>query len=108
MTLPSAPTSGSKVAALAWGALQNIQINSMSYDISVNGNSIQGSGDAGIDVVSDYKQIVKGTATATPNQKIFVITASSSFTAASAVIVNSRFITRDQVKVHPCGESCTR
>lgn len=106
ITLPTLPKAGSTLTALGFRALENIQINSMSHDISIVNNSIQGSGDAGIDVVSDYKQYVKGRVSARSNQTTYTYQASS-FSGSALVVVNGLALSQNEAVVSHNGHEYT-
>jgi Right handed beta helix region len=80
-TFSASPKIGSVVTFLGWQALENIQVNSQSFDISITGNAMDGTGDSGIDVVSDYHATTLATATAANNQMVFKFTGKVSFFA---------------------------
>lgn len=54
ITLPNALSTNDKIAFYGFQSLEPININSNSYDITITGNVIDGSGDSGIVVGSDY------------------------------------------------------
>ena len=54
ITLPDTLSTDDKVAFYGYQSLEPININSNSYDITINNNIIDGSGDSGIVVGSDY------------------------------------------------------
>lgn len=71
VVLPVAPAAGANVTFVGWQALENIQVNSQSFDVTVIGNTMDGTGDSGIDVVSDYHATLLQSTTATTNQTVF-------------------------------------
>ena len=84
---------GTSVTMLTWSSLEPIQINSMSDDITVAANTIDGTGDSGIDIVSDFHQVLRGSATATEGQSVFTIATNGTFTASPALVIHHRAIT---------------
>jgi hypothetical protein len=96
--LVTAPSPGARVTFMGWQALENIQVNSQSFDISITGNSMDGTGDSGIDVVSDYHATTLGTATATSNQTLFDFTvATGSVTFFTGVEINGKMLSGSEV-----------
>lgn len=102
-----AQTLGASVTALGWTALENIQVNSQSFNTIIEGNTIDGGGDAGIDVVSDYHMIQNGSQTATNNQQVFTITASPGITAVALPMVNGRVLAPNQATIANSGSVYT-
>ncbi len=89
--LPTAPTAGAVVTFTGWQSLENIQVNSQSFDISITDNTMDGTGDSGIDVVSDYHATNLQSITAANNQKVFNFTGSVTF--FPIVEINGRVLT---------------
>lgn len=102
-----AQTAGAQVTALGWTGLENIQVNTQSFNVIVDGNAISGGGDAGIDVVSDYHLIGNGTATASANQQVFTITASPGITTQGVATINGNILTPDRGTVTNTGSIYT-
>jgi hypothetical protein len=90
VVLPVAPTAGAKVTFVGWQALENIQVNSQSFDVTVIGNTMDGTGDSGIDVVSDYHATLLQSITATTNQTVFDFVGTPTF--FGVVEVNGRIL----------------
>lgn len=90
VVLPVAPTAGAKVTFVGWQALENIQVNSQSFDVTVIGNTMDGTGDSGIDVVSDYHATLLQNITATTNQTVFDFVGTPTF--FGVVEVNGRIL----------------
>lgn len=80
-TFAAAPGPRATVTFLGWQALENIQVNSQSFDISITGNTMDGTGDSGIDVVSDYHATTLATETSKNNQTVFNFTGKVTFFA---------------------------
>lgn len=90
VVLPVAPTAGAKVTFVGWQALENIQVNSQSFDVTVIGNTMDGTGDSGIDVVSDYHATLLQSITATTDQTVFDFVGTPTF--FGVVEVNGRIL----------------
>ena len=80
-TFAAAPGPRAIITFLGWQALENIQVNSQSFDISITGNTMDGTGDSGIDVVSDYHATTLATETSKNNQTVFNFTGKVTFFA---------------------------
>lgn len=102
-----AQTTGTVVTAMGWTALENIQVNSQSFNVTVANNTIDGGGDAGIDVVSDYHLIYNGSQSASQNQQTFTITASPGITATAVPLMNNRILTPDKASLSHSGSVYT-
>lgn len=95
-TFASTPGSGAVVTFLGWQSLEDIQVNSYSTDNSITGNELNGTGDSGIDVVSDYHATTLQTITASNNQTVFNFTGDTvSFFAG--VLVNGKLLSGAEV-----------
>lgn len=106
LVLP-AQTTGATVTGLGWTGLESIQVNSQSFGVTVHGNKIQGSGDAGIDVVSDFHLTSYGTATAMQNQQIFSIPASVSVNGDAVAVVDGRILPPGEASLVRSGRDYT-
>jgi len=110
-TATSSTASGSRavVTFIGYQALEDLQVNRQSFDISVVGNALNGTGDSGIDVVSDYHANVLQTLTATNNQTVFNFTAAVTF--YPSVEINGRILTGSEIinggPVHTGGNNWT-
>jgi hypothetical protein len=90
-TFSSPPGSGARVTFIGYQALEDIQVNSQSFDIAITGNMVNGSGDTAIDVVSSYHAKTLQTITSASNQTLFKFTGSPGF--FPAVSINGRILT---------------
>jgi hypothetical protein len=101
-----APPSGSVITALGWTALENIQVNSQSWDITVSNNVINGSGDSGIDIVSDFHGAVIGAAqTATASRATYTFPAVNALAGTPVAVLNERILTADEATVTRSGSN---
>jgi parallel beta helix pectate lyase-like protein len=107
-TVTMAPQgSGNVVTALGWSGLESIQANSQAFNTIIDGNVVTGTGDAGIDVVSDFHIVNSGTITSSANQSVFVISASPGITTQALPFANGRVLTPDEASITNVGNTYT-
>jgi hypothetical protein len=108
-TFSTAPGSGATVTFVGYQSLEDIQVNSQSFDISITGNALNGTGDSGIDVVSDYHANILQTITSTNNQTVFYFT--GAVTHYPSIEINGRILTGSEIlnggPVNPEGNNWT-
>lgn len=106
VTYSTAPPRGSIITALGWTALENIQVNSQSWDITVSNNVVDGSGDSGIDIVSDFHGTVIGSAqTTTPSSLTYTFPAANSVATTPVAVLNGRILTAGEATVAKSGSN---
>jgi hypothetical protein len=93
--LEKAPIGSPQVKLVGWQALENIQVNSYSSEITVSNNTIDGTGDTGIDVVSDYHANILSTQRASGASTEYKFT--GTVTHFAAVTINGRMMTGSQI-----------
>lgn len=101
---PDDMIAGYVVTAIGSTGLENIQANSQSFNEVIEGNTISGGGDAGIDVVSDYHMTQLGSATAAaPEQSVFTISDGGTSPTQAFALMNGHVLTPDQGTVTSAG-----
>jgi hypothetical protein len=106
VTYSTAPPRGSIITALGWTALENIQVNSQSWDITISNNDIGGSGDSGIDIVSDFHGTVIGSAqTTTSSSLTYTFPAGNSAITRPVAVLNRRILTAGEATVTRSGSN---
>jgi Right handed beta helix region len=106
VTYSKAPQRGSVITALGWTALENIQVNSQSWDITVSNNVINGSGDSGIDIVSDFHGTVIGSAqTTTASSVTYTFPAGHPVATTPVAVLNGRILTAGEAMITKSGSN---